>query len=79
MRAGAIHTGAQKKKAEQHKEELIPLTVPEARVLLWQLVWHKLPPAEFVLDWGHWQRPHHSAALPLCAFHRSTDRGNRPQ
>ena len=41
-----------KKTAEQHREELIPLTVLEVRVLLWQLVWHELPPAELVLGWG---------------------------
>ena len=30
---------------------MIPLTVPEVRVLLWQLVWHEVPHAELVLEY----------------------------
>ena len=38
------------------KQELIPLTVPEVRVLLWHLLWHEVPPISVVLHWSGWRR-----------------------
>jgi len=42
--------------------ELIPLTVPEVRRLLWRLVWRTLPPPEAVLAWSRWRRRHQAQA-----------------
>jgi hypothetical protein len=39
-------------------EELIPLTVPEVRRLLWWLVWGKMPNNEYVIRWSEWRRKH---------------------
>jgi hypothetical protein len=42
------------------------ITVPEVRVLLWQIHWHQLPPVELVLNWNRWRRhasPSHGAAI----------------
>lgn len=36
-------------------EELLPLTLPEVRRLLWNLVWSRLPAAEEVLRWSRWR------------------------
>ena len=41
---------------------MIPLTVPEVRVLLRQLVWHEVPPTDLVLHWSHWRRRHQAQA-----------------
>lgn len=60
VRAQATHTDPHQKKCAE--EELLPLTVPEVRVLLGQLVWHQVPPAEFVLDWSRWRRRHQATA-----------------
>lgn len=43
-------------------EELLPLTVPEVRRLLWQLVWSSLPAVEHVLNWSNWRRRHQARA-----------------
>jgi hypothetical protein len=40
--------------------ELIPLTVPEVRWLLWGVVWRTFPSVEQVLAWSTWRR-HHQA------------------
>ena len=42
--------------------ELIPLTVPEVRRLLWRLVWRRLPPPDDVLAWSVWRRRHQAQA-----------------
>ncbi len=42
--------------------ELIPLTVPEVRRLLWRLSWRMLPPPEMVLAWSAWRRRHQARA-----------------
>jgi len=36
--------------------ELLPLTVPEVRRLLWALVSHQSPPPRTVLHWSTWRR-----------------------
>jgi hypothetical protein len=53
----------QKKKAARASEAgLSPLTLPEVRVLLWQIVWHEVPAEEFVLHWSVWRRRHQAMA-----------------
>ncbi len=42
--------------------DLIPLTVPEVRRLLWRLVWRRLPPPDRVLAWSGWRRRHQAQA-----------------
>jgi len=49
--------------------ELIPLTVPEVRRLLWRLVWHTLPAPEAVLNWSRWRRRHQAQAR-RCHYQR---------
>jgi len=48
--------------AVRELEELLPLTVPEVRRLLWNLVWGKLPTADEVLNWSKWRRTHQARA-----------------
>ena len=49
--------------------ELIPLTVPEVRRLLWRLVWRTLPPPECVLARSRWRRRHQAQAR-RCHYQR---------
>ena len=49
--------------------ELIPLTVPAVRRLLWRLGWQTLPPPEFVLAWSRWRRRHQAQAR-RCHYRR---------
>jgi hypothetical protein len=42
--------------------ELLPLTVPEVRRLLWRLVWPNIPASETVLAWSRWRRRHQQRA-----------------
>jgi hypothetical protein len=42
--------------------ELLPLTVPEVRRLLFALVWQPPPSAEHVLHWSGWRRRHQARA-----------------
>src|SRR5579859_4023812 len=42
--------------------ELLPLTVPEVRHLLWQVVWPFQPRLERVLAWSRWRRRHQARA-----------------
>ena len=71
---GGPSRSTQKKKAEQFwKQELIPLTVPEVRVLVWQLVWHEVPPTDFVLNWSRWRRQHQAQAQ-RCYYPRHRTR-----
>ena len=36
----------------------IPLTVPEVRRLVWQLLWSRPPSRAAVLAWSRWRRRH---------------------
>jgi hypothetical protein len=45
--------------------ELIPLTVPEVRRLLWGVVWRVFPSVDHVLAWSVWRR-HHQAVARRC-------------
>ena len=49
--------------------ELIPLTVPEVRRLLWGVVWRAFPTVEQVLAWSTWRR-HHQAVAKRCHYQR---------
>ena len=42
--------------------ELLPLTVPEVRRLLFALVWHAPPSAHHILHWSGWRRRHQARA-----------------
>jgi hypothetical protein len=42
--------------------ELLPLTVPEVRRLLYALVWQPPPSAAHVLYWSAWRRRHQARA-----------------
>jgi hypothetical protein len=41
---------------------LLPLTMPEVRRLLWQLVWNQSPRAQAALRWSDWRRTHQQRA-----------------
>ena len=42
--------------------ELLPLTVPELRRLLWRLAWMRPPDPNAVIDWSMWRRRHQQRA-----------------
>lgn len=42
--------------------DLLPLTVPEVRRLLFALVWQPPPSVEQVLQWSGWRRHHQARA-----------------
>jgi hypothetical protein len=42
--------------------DLLPLTVPEVRRLLFALVWQPPPSAQQVLQWSAWRRRHQARA-----------------
>jgi len=47
---------------------LLPLTLPEVRRLLWQLVWAPPPDTAAVVHWSHWRR-RHQARAQRCHYH----------
>jgi len=51
--------------------ELLPLTVPEVRRLLWGLLWARRPDPGAVLDWSRWRRRHQQRAR-RCHWQRRT-------
>jgi hypothetical protein len=73
MRSKALVEPSRTKKADRHKknkaEELIPLTVPEVRRLLWWLVWGKMPSEQQVVEWSKW-RHQHQAKARRCHYKR---------
>jgi hypothetical protein len=48
---------------------LIPITVPEIRKLLWQLIWRHPMPVIFIISWSLWRR-HHQAIARACHYER---------
>jgi hypothetical protein len=42
--------------------DLLPLTVPEVRRLLWRLVWARPPDPERAAAWSTWRRRHQQRA-----------------
>jgi hypothetical protein len=59
---------------EKRRPRLIPLTVPEVRTLLLQVVWDRLTPVERALAWSDWRRAHRQHAKE-CHYKK---RGTRP-
>jgi FOG: Transposase len=51
--------------------ELLPMTVPEVRRLLWRLVWDQSPGPDAVLHWSAWRRRHQQRAR-RAHWHRRT-------
>ncbi len=49
--------------------ELVPLTVPEVRRLLWSLLLRRKPPPERILGWSRWRRCHQAQAK-RCHYRR---------
>jgi hypothetical protein len=49
--------------------ELIPLTLPEVRRLVYRVVVRILAPPEAVLHWSHWRR-RHQARAQRCHYRR---------
>ena len=43
-------------------EDLLPLTIPEVRHVLWQIMWPHAPPLCFVLAWSSFRRRHQARA-----------------
>jgi len=54
---------------------MIPLTVPEVRRLLFQLVLLRLPDPEEVIQWSQWRRHHQATAQR----HHYATRGHPPK
>lgn len=52
--------------------ELVPLTVPEVRRLLWGLVLARMVPPERALGWSRWRRCHQARAKRCHYRRRST-------
>jgi hypothetical protein len=42
--------------------ELLPLTVPEVRRLLWLVIWQRPVRAALALHWSDWRRRHQARA-----------------
>ena len=59
--------------ADEHAlaAELLPMTVPEVRRLLWRLVWDQPPGPDAVLHWSAWRRRHQQRAR-RAHWHRRT-------
>lgn len=47
---------------ESSREELLPLTVPEVRHLIWEIVWREPPSWLSVWKWSKWRRKHQAGA-----------------
>lgn len=60
---------ATRRAARRAVAELIPLTAPEVRRLLWGVVWRAFPSVEQVLAWSVWRR-HHQAVAKRCHSQR---------
>lgn len=51
--------------------ELVPLSLPEVRRLLWLLLWSRRAELEQVLAWSLWRRRHQRRAQ-ICHYKRRT-------
>jgi SRSO17 transposase len=63
MRCQTVHTTA------DAADDLLPLTVPEVRRLIWQLVWARPPVQQVVVAWSRWRRRHQLRAQ-RCQYQR---------
>jgi hypothetical protein len=61
--------GCEARAAQKGGTGLIPLSVPEVRKLLLQLVWDRLTPAAQALAWSEWRRRHQHRAR-ACHFRK---------
>ena len=61
--------GSEARQAAAGAVELLPLTVPEVRRLLWGVVWGRRPAAEASLRWSWWRR-RHQARAKRCHYQR---------
>jgi len=65
----APHDPAARRAVQLAVAELIPLTVPEVRRLLWGVIWRAFPSVDQVLAWSTWRR-HHQAVAKRCHYKR---------
>ena len=56
--------------------DLLPLTVPEVRRLLWHLVWPRRPDPAAAITWSRWRRRHQQRAR-RCHWQRRTSTETR--
>ena len=57
-----------------HRDNLLPLTLPEVRRLLWALTWGKRPPpVARVIAWSRWRRAHQARARD-CDWRQRAER-----
>jgi hypothetical protein len=47
---------------KERATDLLPVTIPEVRRLLWWLVWDKVPSPGHILGWSYWRRTHQAMA-----------------
>lgn len=52
----------QSKRAAELARELLPVTVPEVRRLVYRLIWQPPPQPEHILHWSVWRRRHQQRA-----------------
>jgi hypothetical protein len=57
--------------------ELLPLTVPEVRRLVWRLAWARAPDLDAALAWSRWRRRHQQRARRCHWQRRTTSREPR--
>ena len=57
---------------------LLPLTVPEVRRLLWQILWSRPPPLRSVLAWSTFRRCHQERARQAHRRHRAQCHASKP-
>jgi hypothetical protein len=56
---------------EEAKIVLVPLSVPELRKLLWQMILRVRPCLAFIIGWSLWRR-HHQAIAMMYHWQRRT-------
>ena len=56
-------------KLEKSTIALVPLSVPELRKLLWQMLWRVRHCLAFIVGWSLWRR-HHQAIAMMCHWQR---------
>jgi hypothetical protein len=57
---------------------LLPLTVPEVRHLLWQVLWSRPPPLRSVVAWSLFRRRRQECARQAHRKHRARCHANKP-
>jgi SRSO17 transposase len=67
MRCHAVYTTA------DSAGDLLPMTVPELRRLVWHLVWARAPVYDAILAWSRWRRRHQLRAQRCQYRHHGTE------